>query len=73
VTLEQSKPDAVQRLHKKMIRAFSFRFLENDVLEKIQIAAQPFFIERMQASWNRPVSQKRLKFCLQLKRDAVHE
>ena len=31
------------------------------------------FIERMQADRNRPVSQKRLKFCLQLYRVAVHE
>jgi hypothetical protein len=52
---------------------FFVQFLENDIFGKIQIAAQPFSIERMQTIWNRLVSQNRLKFCLQLQRDAVHE
>ena len=53
-----------------MIQTFSFSFWKLIFSAKIRIKAQPYFIERIQASRNRPVSQKR-PICLQLKRDAV--
>jgi len=48
----------------KIIQAFSFSFWKTVFSAKIQIEAQLFSIELTQASWNRPVSQKHLKFCL---------
>jgi hypothetical protein len=52
------------QFQQKIIQAFSFSFWKTVFSARIQMEAQPFSIERMQASWNRPVSQKRLKFCL---------
>ena len=54
------------QFQQKIIQAFSFSFWKTVFSARIQMEAQPSSIERMQASWNRPVYQKRLNLCLQL-------